>query len=135
MITNDEFKKLEKLIGSAIDTKVPKVVQAEVRKETKKLETKIQGIVHEEVKKESGMLELKLKSIVDDATEHLVTKADLKYLPTKDEFYEKMDELAGMMKKILEAQDLITQRNTEQDDQLENLDKRVKKTERVLNIS
>lgn len=86
---------------------------------------------------EFGKLKKIIRVEVDDAIDQkeLVTKVDLKYLSTKDEFFGRMDELAGMMKKILEAQDLITERNSEQDDQLENLDKRVKKTERVLNIS
>ncbi len=75
--------------------------------------------------------------VMDDVVEKkgVVTKADLKYLPTKEEFFERMDMLSGDLKKNGEAQDMITKRHKTHSDQIETLEKKVKKIERTLHLS
>ena len=53
----------------------------------------------------------------------------LKGLPTKDEFYGKMDEVMGELKAIREEQTLITHRVSEHSDLLENHESRLRKLE------
>lgn len=56
-------------------------------------------------------------------------KEKLKFLPTKHEFYAKMDEVMFELKAIREEQELITGRNREVTDTLENHEIRIKKLE------
>ena len=52
----------------------------------------------------------------------------LKYLPTKDEFFGKMDEVMGELKTIRESQDLLTDRV------YRNHEERIEKVEKKLGI-
>jgi len=45
---------------------------------------------------------------IEDKTEHFVTKMDISHLPSKDEFYKKMDEIMGELKTIREGQEILT---------------------------
>ena len=49
-------------------------------------------------------------------------KGQLGKLPTKDEFYQMMDELMGELKAIREKQTLITHRSANHEDRLEKLE-------------
>ena len=49
-------------------------------------------------------------------TKGLVTKDDLSHLPTKDEFYTKMDEVIGELKTIREEQTLLSHRVSDHED-------------------
>ena len=52
-----------------------------------------------------------IKSLVEvtiDENNKLVSKEDIKFLPTKDEFYEKMDEVVGELKAIREEQTILS---------------------------
>lgn len=69
-----------------------------------------------------------IERILDARLEDKLTEK-LKGLPTRDEFYQKMDEVMGELKTLREEQTLTTYRNTEQDQQLENHEKRLKKLE------
>lgn len=60
---------------------------------------------------------------IDSRTENLVTKEDLSYVPTKDEFYTEMDKLTGIMKSNTENQDLLNLHDQEQSDKIEVLEK------------
>jgi len=57
---------------------------------------------------------------IDEAVEEkLVTKEDISHLPTKDEFYSKMDEVMGELKTIREEQALQSQHLSDHDDRIE----------------
>ena len=58
---------------------------------------------------------------IDDAieTKGLVTKEDISHLPSKDEFYTKMDEVMGELKAIQ------THQVADQDDRLEKIESHV----------
>lgn len=57
-------------------------------------------------------------------------KDEIKYLPSKDEFYDKMDEVMGELKSIREELILITGRQAEHSDQLDNHEERITKLEK-----
>ena len=69
----------------------------------------------------------KLIKVTIDEDETLVRKEDIKNLPTKDEFYEKMDEVVGELKAIREELPLISHR-------LSNHEDRIQRVEDKLNI-
>ena len=71
-----------------------------------------------------------VKISVDEAIDEreLVTKDDLKYLPTKDEFYSKMDEVMGELKTIREE---VSSTNHS----LENHEERIEKIETHLGLT
>ena len=53
----------------------------------------------------------------------LVTREDLKYLPTKEEFYSRMDEMMGELKTAREEQSGLSQNDRDQFDAIEALQK------------
>jgi hypothetical protein len=55
-------------------------------------------------------------------TKELVTKEDVNHLPTKDDFYTKMDEVMGELKTIREEQALQSQHLSDHDDRLEKIE-------------
>ena len=61
---------------------------------------------------------------IEDAieTKGLVTKKDISHLPTKDEFYTKMDEVIGELKIIREEQTLQSQHLSDHDDRFEKIE-------------
>lgn len=58
-------------------------------------------------------------------------KEEIKFLPTKDEFYTKMDEVMGELKTIREQQDVITGKNSEITETLEDHESRITKLEQT----
>ena len=56
----------------------------------------------------------------------------IKFLPTKDEFYEKMDKLIGEIKASREEHSAISGRQSDNSDTLEKHGKRIEKIERIL---
>jgi len=58
-----------------------------------------------------------------------------KHLPTKDEFYTKMDELMGEVKAMREEQGVYAGQYSNISDELENHDTRIKKLEKHTGIS
>jgi hypothetical protein len=52
----------------------------------------------------------------------LVTKEDVNHLPTKDDFYTKMDEVMGELKTIREEQTLQSRHLSDHDDRLEKIE-------------
>ena len=52
----------------------------------------------------------------------LVTKDDISHLPTKDEFYEKMDEVMGELKTIREEQTVQGQHLSDHEDRIEKIE-------------
>ena len=68
---------------------------------------------------------------LDEAAENkLATKEDIKFLPTKDEFYIKMDKMMGELKTIREEQTLLSGLNVK----VNNYDTRIEVVERKLQI-
>jgi hypothetical protein len=61
---------------------------------------------------------------VDEVIEkkELVTKSDLSHLPTKDEFFNKMDDVVGELKTIREEQALISHRVSNHEDRIEKIE-------------
>lgn len=61
---------------------------------------------------------------VDEVIEkrELVTKSDLSHLPTKDEFFGKMDEVMGELKTIREEQALQSQHISDHNDRIEKIE-------------
>jgi len=55
-------------------------------------------------------------------TKGLVTKEDVSHLPTKDDFYTKMDEVMGELKTIREEQALQSQRLSDHNDRIEKIE-------------
>jgi hypothetical protein len=53
----------------------------------------------------------------------LVTKDDLNYLPTRDEFNTRMDEVMGELKAIREEQSMLSQHSKDHSDVIEALQK------------
>jgi hypothetical protein len=51
----------------------------------------------------------------------LVTKSDISHLPTKDEFYEKMDEVMGELKTVREEQTLLSHQVSDHEDSIEKI--------------
>ena len=65
-----------------------------------------------------------MKVTIEEAIESkgLVTKEDVSHLPTKDEFYTKMDEVVGELKTIREEQALQSQHVSDHDDRIEKIE-------------
>ena len=60
---------------------------------------------------------------IDEAIEEkLVTKDDISHLPTKDDFYTKMDEVMGELKTIREEQAVQSQHLSDHDDKIEKIE-------------
>ncbi|MBL7159721.1 hypothetical protein ISS85_04545 [Candidatus Microgenomates bacterium] len=62
-------------------------------------------------------------------------KEKIKFLPTKDEFYIKMDEVMGELKAIREEQTLVTGRISEHTDILEDHETRIVKLEQTPQVT
>ena len=64
-----------------------------------------------------------MKVTIDETIEEkLVTKEDLSLLPTKDEFFTKMDEVMGELKTIREEQALQSQHLSDHDDKIDKIE-------------
>lgn len=69
---------------------------------------------------------LKLQKIVSDTIDEKFKQFyndHIKYLPTKEEHFKKMDELMGEVKAMRETQELHVQDHSDIDDRFEKLDK------------
>lgn len=61
-----------------------------------------------------------------------ILKQEIKHLPTKDDFYNRMDELIGEVKSMREEQTLIAGKISEHTDSIENHEYRIGKLEEIL---
>lgn len=52
----------------------------------------------------------------------MVRKEDIKYLPTKDEFYEEMDKVMGELNDSREEQTVQAHRLSDHEDSIENIE-------------
>ena len=67
-----------------------------------------------------GLMEVTIEEAIE--TKGLVTKKDISHLPTKDEFYTKMDEVVGELKAIREEQPLQSHKHSEHSDRIEKIE-------------
>lgn len=58
---------------------------------------------------------------IDEKTKNLVTKADISHLPTKQDFYNKMDEVMSELKIIRDNQEVNTHRITSNEKQITHI--------------
>lgn len=74
---------------------------------------------------------------LDEIEEVIDKKLDekIKFLPTKEEFYTKMDEVMGELETIREEQTLIGSKLSEHSDTLENHEARIAKFEQTTQTS
>jgi hypothetical protein len=72
-----------------------------------------------------------------DEIEHLVkdvVQGEIKYLPTKDDFYKEMDELMGEVKAMREEQELHSGQHANIDDEFESHKLRLSKLEKQISL-
>ena len=67
-----------------------------------------------------GLMQVTIEEVIE--TKGLVTKEDISHLPTKDEFYTKMDEVMGELKDIREEQALQSQHLSDHDDRIDKIE-------------
>jgi len=60
-----------------------------------------------------------------DEDETLARKEDLKHLPTKNQFYEKIDEIVGELKGIREELPIINHQISNHEDRIDNIEKKL----------
>ena len=75
---------------------------------------------NDDLKALKDLMEVTIEEAIE--TKGLVTKKDLSHLPTKDEFYTKMDEVMGELKAIREEQPLQSHKLSEHDDRIEKIE-------------
>jgi len=65
-----------------------------------------------------------IKGLIETTIEEkeLVTKSDVSHLPTKDEFYSKMDEVMGELKVIREEQPVQSHQLSDHEDRIEKIE-------------
>ena len=66
------------------------------------------------------IIEVAVEEVIEK--EELVTKSDISHLPTKDEFYGKMDEVIGELNAIREEQAVLGHQVSDHMDRLEKLE-------------
>jgi hypothetical protein len=74
---------------------------------------------NDDLKAIKGLIEVTIGEAIE---EKLVTKDDITHLPTKDEFYTKMDEVMGELKAIREEQPLQSHKLSEHEDRIEKIE-------------
>ena len=77
----------------------------------------------QDLKAIKNLLEVTVDEVIEKR--ELVTKNDLSHLPTKDEFYGKMDEVMGELKTIREEQTLQSQHLSDHDDKIQKIQSRL----------
>jgi len=77
---------------------------------------------------------LKIENIIDKKLDEKLDDK-LKFLPTKEEFFSKMDKIVGELQSTRESIELLTERHTETTDQIETHEKRINKIEQHIHPS
>lgn len=75
---------------------------------------------NDDLKAIKGLLEITFEEVIE--SKGLVTKDDIGHLPTKDEFYGKMDEVMGELKTIREEQAVQSQHLSDHGDRIEKVE-------------
>ncbi len=74
----------------------------------------------DDLKAIKGLIEVTVDEVLE--TKGLVTKENIRHLPTKDEFYSKMDEVVGELKAIREEQPLQSYRLSDHEDRIQKIE-------------
>jgi hypothetical protein len=74
----------------------------------------------DDLKAIKGLIEVTVDEVIE--AKGLVTKEDISHLPTKDEFYTKMDEVVGELKTIREEQPLQSHKLSNHEDRIERIE-------------
>jgi len=69
------------------------------------------------------IIEAKMDVVIENR--QLVTKEDLSHLPTKDDFYGKMDEVMGELKASREEKSVLGHQVSDHEDRIERIESRV----------
>ena len=77
----------------------------------------------EDLKAIEKLMEMKMEAVIEKR--QLASKEDLSHLPTKDEFYEKMDEVMGELKAGREKQAVLSHRVSDHEDRIERIESRM----------
>jgi predicted nuclease with TOPRIM domain len=77
----------------------------------------------QDLKAIKDLMEVTIDEVIEKR--ELVTKNDLSHLPTKDDFYGKMDEVMGELKTIREEQSLQSQHLSDHDDNIQKIQSRL----------
>jgi hypothetical protein len=73
-----------------------------------------------------NIVEVTIDEKLDEVLEtKLVTKDNISHLPTKDEFYEKMDEVVGKLKVIREDYAVVTHRVSNHEHRITQVEKKL----------
>ena len=75
---------------------------------------------NDDLKAIKALMEVTIDEAIE--TKGLVTKADISHLPTKGEFYSKMDEVMGELKTNREEQSLQSQHLSDHDDKIDKIE-------------
>ena len=78
---------------------------------------------NDDLKAIKALMEVTIDEAIE--TRGLVTKADISHLPTKDEFYDKMDEVMTELKTIREELALQSQHVADHDDRIEKIENHI----------
>jgi hypothetical protein len=74
----------------------------------------------DDLKAIKGLIEVTIDEAIEE--KGVVTKQDISHLPTKEEFYSKMDEVMGELKAIREEQPLQSHKLSDQEDRIQKIE-------------
>ena len=77
----------------------------------------------DDLKAIENLIEVKVDEVIE--RRQLVTKEDLSHLPTKDDFYEKMDEVVGELKASREEQAVLGHQVSDHGERIGRIESRV----------
>jgi hypothetical protein len=84
------------------------------------LNSRMATLDQEDLKAIQNLIEVTVDEVIEKR--ELVTKSDLSHLPSKDEFYTKMDEVMGELKTIREEQTVQSQHLSDHEDKIEKIE-------------
>lgn len=79
------------------------------------------AITSKDLKTLASVTKVVLEELIEE--KELVTKEDLKYLPSKEEYFEREDKAMSKLKKIEEELSLISDHSSNHSDRIEKLEK------------
>lgn len=77
----------------------------------------------DDLKSIKDLVEITFDEKIDE--KELVTKDNIKHLPTKDEFYQKMDEVIGELKAVREELPILSHQLSNHDDRIEKVEEKL----------
>ena len=77
----------------------------------------------DDLKAIKDLIEVTVEDVIE--RKELVTKSDIRYLPSKDEFYGKMDKVMGELKAIREEQAVQSHQLSDHGDRIDRIESRL----------